>query len=483
LKNSIWGFVFAIALCLSFVAVAYAQTGSVLWQEDFNYGSVAQMEAAGWSVDQNPAGVTVDSEGVILNGANGDALIRYYGTFPAVNEWKVESRSMWPGEGHSGSGVNIITEKHSYGFTADGWYSQFGLYRDNVVVLTFGTYQEVAGAWLTLVLVKQGNTLSMYFNGALVNTYEEQDTQNSPTVRVDIISPWRGDVKYDYYRVVALDGSGGTSDNEIWCPQSPAMGIAAPVVSIVMVGAVSLLMGAITIPIASISNGFARATAKAKDLLPNAFKSWLEDFIASRHRLGIEEKKGSPFIPTKPELLVYIISVVVLALSFAYAKVDNLSQILTVLPVIFVTSILVGLVKSLSLNAFTRSKGVWSERKFWYIGLTTFIVTTLAFRMPFSTPARNVSFKPKMTDRLRGILACCDILISLAFAAFFFGLFLSGLTLIGSTGLAMCVIGAFFDTYPIVPMNGKTVYDFKKPVWAALFALTLGLYVAWLLLI
>ncbi len=88
-----------------------------------------------------------------------------------------------------------------------------------------------------------------------------------------------------------------------------------------------------------------------------------------------------------------------------------------------------------------------------------------------------------MTDRLRGILACCEIFISLGFAVFFFVLFLGGLTLIGSTGLAMCLIGAFFDTFPIEPMNGKTIYDFKKLVWVALFFLTLGFYVIWLLLI
>ena len=73
--------------------------------------------------------------------------------------------------------------------------------------------------------------------------------------------------------------------------------------------------------------------------------------------------------------------------------------------------------------------------------------------------------------------------MSLAFAGFFYLLLLSGIKVVGGTGLAMCLIDAFFDTFPIAPMNGRTIFNHSKKVWAAFFAETLALYVSWLFLI
>jgi len=73
--------------------------------------------------------------------------------------------------------------------------------------------------------------------------------------------------------------------------------------------------------------------------------------------------------------------------------------------------------------------------------------------------------------------------MSLAFAAFFYVLLLCGQTVIGGTGLAMCLIDAFFDTFPISPMNGRKIFEHSKLLWIAFFGATLALYVLWLFLI
>jgi hypothetical protein len=80
------------------------------------------------------------------------------------------------------------------------------------------------------------------------------------------------------------------------------------------------------------------------------------------------------------------------------------------------------------------------------------------------------------------ILVSASILISLAFAGFFGVLLLGGFTVIGGTGLAMCIIGAFFDTFPIEPMSGRNILNYNKVLWAGLFTVTLALYASWLLL-
>jgi hypothetical protein len=108
---------------------------------------------------------------------------------------------MWLGQGHTTNGVYVSTQKHSYSFSADGYYDEFAFYRDNVKILRFGSYQEVANQYFFMTMVRQGNTFSLYFNGELKNTYIEEDTQLSAATGIALCSPWRGDAKYDYYQL------------------------------------------------------------------------------------------------------------------------------------------------------------------------------------------------------------------------------------------------------------------------------------------
>jgi hypothetical protein len=123
---------------------------------------------------------------------------------------------------------------------------------------------------------------------------------------------------------------------------------------------------------------------------------------------------------------------------------------------------------------------VWTEYKLWYFGLAMFLLSTLAFRTPFSSPTRTVHHSRNFTERLGGFLSCAALFITLGFGAFFFVLYKSGFALIGGTGLAMCLISAFFDTFPIEPMGGKDIYKYNKALWGILFVFTLALYAVWI---
>jgi outer membrane protein assembly factor BamB len=268
-------------------------------------------------------------------------------------------------------------------------------------------------------------------------------------------------------------------ENTPWVPQ-PTNAAAATIVAVAATAVAALTIAASMIPAGVPTN---RITKETSNLLPSTLKKWLASFVSSKRKLKVEEKTGSIFKPTKNEAIVYIIAISLLAFSFSYVKVDNLPQIWTVLPTILATSIFVAFAKTFASIAYSRYKGVWTEYKLWYFGLATFIITTFAFRVPFSSPTRSVHFSPKLTKKLGANLSLASVLMELAFAGFFLVLMLSGFKLIGSTGLAMCIIDAFFDTLPIKPMNGKTVFDHKKTLWATLFAATLSLYIAWLLLV
>jgi YVTN family beta-propeller protein len=266
---------------------------------------------------------------------------------------------------------------------------------------------------------------------------------------------------------------------QVWVPK-PANAVAAVGVTALAIGVISLVFAALSNPSGDSSG---KVGEKTKGLLPDNVKQWLEEVVASRRKLDVVDKKGFLFKPTKTEILAYIVAIIVLAISFSYVKVITISQIWALLPAFFATSVLVGFVQKFFSIVYLRSKGVWSEHKIWPFGLVLFLFTTFAFRVPFSSPTRSVNQSSKFTERLGAIVAASGIFISLAFAGLFFLLFKGGYAAIGDAGLSMCIIGSFFGTFPMSPMTGKDIFNHNKPLWAGLFATTLIIFAAWLLLI
>jgi outer membrane protein assembly factor BamB len=261
-----------------------------------------------------------------------------------------------------------------------------------------------------------------------------------------------------------------------WVPQ-PTNGLVAPVAAAVVTAAASVAVAAAVTPV-GVSSG--KAVSEVQKLLPSSVKSWLSSFVSSKRKLKVKEKTGSVFRPTNYEAIVYVVEVALLTVSFAYVKVEALGDIMLVLPTFFATSILVGFSKTFVSIVYSRRNGVWTEHKIWYFGLVLFVLTTFILRTPFSKPARSVSYSPKSTKKLGATIAVISILLSLVFAAMFFGIFASGFVLVGSAGLAMCVIDALFDTFPISPMNGRSVFDYSRKSWFVLFLLTCAIYLAWM---
>jgi hypothetical protein len=265
-----------------------------------------------------------------------------------------------------------------------------------------------------------------------------------------------------------------------WAPP-PVNTAEATIVTVGAVAAMTVVVAAVTSAPVSVSSGFLdKLLGKIRELIPDTAKKWIESFIKSKNKLKIEEKQGSPFIPTKSEIIVYVLSILLLTFSFAYVKVATLNEFLVVLPTFIITSLIVSLVKTYLVTVYTRRHGVWAEYKLWYFGLAMFLISTVAFRVPFSSPTRKVNHSKNFTDNIGFRLSLAGIFLTLSFAAFFFALMISGFTLIGSSGLAMCLISAFFDTFPIKPMGGADLFKYNRIAWAGVFFGTLALYVIWI---
>lgn len=265
---------------------------------------------------------------------------------------------------------------------------------------------------------------------------------------------------------------------QLWVP-TPTNAVITVGVSAVVVGAFALVFSAVSSPLEAVGGA---VDEKTKGIIPDNIKQWLEEVVASRRKLNAEDRTGSIFAPTKTELLAYLTAIVVLGFTFSYVKVTTLSQIWQLLPVFFLTSILVGFVQKFFTITYLRSKDIWSEHKVWPLGLVLVLFTTVAFKVPFSSPTRSVHSE-KFSERLGAITSAAEILIGLAFAGIFFLLMKAGFAPVGDAGLSMCVIGSFFGTFPVAPMSGKDIFNHSKPVWALLAATTMLVFVGWLFLV
>ena len=220
----------------------------------------------------------------------------------------------------------------------------------------------------------------------LVSVVEYPSVENNFTAKIYLNDdPAGGAAWYEFS--LSWVTSGGLSVGDVassaWVPSAPAAVGAAFVAAGAVVGLSVLAVASSGAPAVSTGGFFESFISKLRGVLPDAFKKWLENLIASRRKLQVDEKSGSAFLPTKSEGLVYVVSILLLTLSFAYVKVSTLEQFLSVLPTFFATSILVGFVRTYLGTLYSRRRGVWTEYKLWYFGVGLFLFSTLVFRVPF----------------------------------------------------------------------------------------------------
>jgi hypothetical protein len=268
-----------------------------------------------------------------------------------------------------------------------------------------------------------------------------------------------------------------TDVNSLWAPTLEGA-LAAGLLTVGVTSVLSSLASVVNSPESFPSGSFAQ---RIRDLFPDTLKEWLQNFISSRRKLVVERKDIPIFILTKTEAISFAAALSILTFAFSYAKAGSLDEMLSIIPLVLATSIVIEFVKSLAVELVARSQGVWSEYRLWYFGLTTFLFSSLAFKAPFSSPSRVCHHSPRFTSRSQGFVAVTGVAIALVFAALFYELMAGGFGLIGNMGVVMCLTMAFFDSIPISPMNGKDIYDWSRFLWVSVFTSTLSLYLLCLL--
>src|SRR5215471_3804896 len=179
------------------------------FRDDFNYTSIGQLQAAGWTTESiAPASyysignsiLTLLNDGHVGAGAG-------YGNVPAnVSDWSVSNRVEWIGSVGNVSGyvgslqVAVGTAKHSYDWMADGYYGHFDIGMDGRNVVTVANCTKQLNVWHVLRLDMIQRTLYGYFDNQLVASYTEPDTTpgNTDLLNVQALASWETNNNFDW---------------------------------------------------------------------------------------------------------------------------------------------------------------------------------------------------------------------------------------------------------------------------------------------
>ena len=186
-------------------------SGSPPWsfRDDFNYTSISQLQAAGWTTESiAPASyysvgnstLTLLNDGTVGAGAG-------YSNIPAnVSDWSVSTRVEWigtsgPVSGYVGSlQVAVGTVGHFFDWMADGYYGKFWIGMDGHNVASFASYAKQLNVWHILQLDMIHGTLYGYFDGSLMGSYTELDTTSGNTnlLNIQALASWETNNNFDW---------------------------------------------------------------------------------------------------------------------------------------------------------------------------------------------------------------------------------------------------------------------------------------------
>ncbi len=187
------------------------------FRDDFNYSSIDQLQAAGWTTGGGaPPSYFNGSNGILtlLDDGYVGAAVEWNHAPAGVTNWSVSLRGRWIGNPVGSIALGVRTAGHSYSFLADGYYVPdplgqcscvrtnpgFGISDDGRGVARFPGYSPELDTWHVLRVDMVQGTLYTYFDGVLVGDFTEFDTSagNTNLAGIEVGAPWFANVEVDW---------------------------------------------------------------------------------------------------------------------------------------------------------------------------------------------------------------------------------------------------------------------------------------------
>jgi hypothetical protein len=203
--------------------LSFTDESQFTWRDDFQYSNISQLQGAGWNWEPIKTYlISTDGASAQITNDGSEMGLMWYDNFaPSSPNWRVEARMQWVGGTFGSFALELCTDKHNYGFLLDGQLVEFAFCRDETKVLRFPGYQPSEGTWVDVAYETAANTIWLYFNGALVNTYSEPDPGYPAsvgltagylsTIKVDWVSLSVGPVNAVPYQPSNISPADGTT--------------------------------------------------------------------------------------------------------------------------------------------------------------------------------------------------------------------------------------------------------------------------------
>ena len=186
---------------------AFACPGSFSFRDDFNYASMNDLVAAGWTTFGCQCWDSVGGGVLYLSAPYPYSSAITWDKIPnGVSDWNVTLRTEWTGGQIGDLRLDVYTSSHAYTWMASG--GSFILQRDasmgNNPVFSRSGYQPQMNVWHQLGLDMAVGKMSMYFDGNLIGTYTEQDPNTDLTKISTQVGSYTAD-SYDYITATQLN--------------------------------------------------------------------------------------------------------------------------------------------------------------------------------------------------------------------------------------------------------------------------------------
>ncbi len=213
--------------------------------------------------------------------------------------------------------------------------------------------------------------------------------------------------------------------------------------------------------------------SKIFDMLFSGIKSYLQGLFSTweKKRRKPEVKKHEPlfFGFSLQEILVAVIGALLLGGAFSYVRGTLFS--LEPLVIMIIVAGMTSVIHELTHRYVAYHYKARTEFKFWDVGTLTLIITSL-IGQPFASPARTIIDNPgSLNKNVRGFIFLSGPIVSILLSiAFLLLITLNGVfDSIGITGFKLCIMTCVFQMIPIRPLEGRTIFEWNKLVWAVVF--------------
>ncbi len=149
---------------------AQAEQISYHWIDNFDYTSTDEAVAAGWQI-AIPGQTGFNSGLVTLSGIGQDNYMTFSNISAGITDWRAETKGKWTAGGGGTIGVALSTDRQSYTFWLDGYYSVYIFSVGSSKVIQIPTAPLQLEQWHVMTMVKIGNNISCYHNSQYITSY------------------------------------------------------------------------------------------------------------------------------------------------------------------------------------------------------------------------------------------------------------------------------------------------------------------------